>query len=139
MSTIWYSELSLGGIHHGDSKKIVLEKLGSPDRQDDLRQNKAPRMIYPGLTVWLGENGGSVIFLRSADAKYCTPSDICPGMSFERAKETYTSMKISTRDGDRLSAYFGSPLSFKLIFEVENDRVVAIGAGYLASFDVRPK
>lgn len=139
MRTIWPSELSLGGIHHGDSKRSVVEKLGDPDSQDDVRRVKAPRLIYPGLTVWLGENGDEVVFLRSTAEKYCTPAGICPGMPFERATAAYSSIQVSKREGNKLSAYFGSPMSYKLIFEVEDGRIKAIGAGYLALFDVKPE
>lgn len=138
MPTLWQSELALGGIHHGDSKASVLVKLGKPESQDDPKQFKTPRFIYSGLTVWFGEGGEDALFFRSTSAKYCTPSGICPGMSFERARAVYTTMKIYKRDGDKFSAYFGSPMSFKLTFDVERDTITAIGAGYLAMFDIRP-
>jgi hypothetical protein len=63
MSTIWETELALGGIHHGDSKKSVLERLGKPESIDDPTKFKFSNIVYPDLTVTLGEGGDGVIFV----------------------------------------------------------------------------
>lgn len=130
MSTIWETELALGGIHHADSTKSVLQRLGKPDSSDDPKNFKFSKITYPGLTVILGEGGDGVIFVLSSSAKYCTPSGICPGMRFSQAEAVYSTIHISERsEGDKFSAYFGSKLACRLTFEVEHDVIKSLGAG----------
>jgi len=130
MSTIWETELALGGIHHGDSKKSVLERLGKPESIDDPTKFKFSNIVYPDLTVTLGEGGDGVIFVRSSSPKYCTPSGICPGMPFSRAEAAYSSIHIlEYAKGDKFTAYFGSRLACRLTFEVEKSVIKSLGAG----------
>ena len=130
MSTIWETELALGGVHHGDSKKSVLQRLGKPDSIDDPRKFKFSTMAYPDLTITLGEGGDGVIFVRSSSSKYCTPSGICPGMLFSKAEAAYSSIHISERaEGGKFTAYFGSKLACRLTFEVEQGVIKSLGAG----------
>jgi len=132
MPTIWQTELALGGIHLGDSKKSILEKLGEPLSSDNPTEIKTPNATYPGLTVVFNEGGNTVGSIRSASPKYCTPSGVCPGMPFSKAQAAYSAIHILGRpDNKTFAAYFGSQQSCRLTFEVEQGLIKALGASCL--------
>ena len=103
-------ELSLGGVALGDTETSVLRKLGRPTRRTDTGDFLDIRLDYPGLTVWLGE-GRRVGEVLSTSKRHCTPSDICPGMSFARAKARYGTPLVSPRQGDAFIEYPSSESS----------------------------
>ncbi|HZI80481.1 MAG TPA: hypothetical protein VFD69_13260 [Vicinamibacterales bacterium] len=61
-----------------------MRRLGKPIREVVTGDALDPRFEYPGLEVAFGEGSG-VEHIRSADAKYCTSSGVCPGTSFANA------------------------------------------------------
>jgi len=127
MQSLWATELALGSIHYGDSKKSVLALLGKPSSESPANV-KDPESKYPGLTITFSENAEVRYVVSSSDA-YCTPSYVCPGMPFSRAQDSYGSIHILEASGDKVSAYFGSKLACKLTFEVQQGIIKSIGAG----------
>ncbi|MBN8884611.1 MAG: hypothetical protein J0I77_02715 [Rudaea sp.] len=129
---IFASELAIGGIHLGDSKKSVVEKYGEPSGADDPTKIKMPSATYAGLTIVFNEGGNTAGALVSTSPKYCTPSNVCPGMPFSKAKAAYSKIHIQNRLSDeRFSAYFGSSQACRLTFEVDHDLIKSLGASCL--------
>ena len=120
-------ELALGGIALGDTEAAVLRTLGQPRRTTDTGDFLNIRMDYPGLTVWLGE-GRRVGEVLSTSKKNCTPSGICPGMPFERAKGNYGPPLVAEREDGTFMEYPSSQSACWLQLAVSKGIVKSVRA-----------
>ncbi len=76
----------------GDSKKIVIEKLGKPDSvtlkhdRDSSGQNAGEFLQYKGLELFVANIGG-VSYMKAYNAKYESVYGIKVGMSYEKVSK----------------------------------------------------
>jgi len=81
------SELALGGIAIGQHERAVLHRLGAPLTRTDSGEGST--LTYAGLQVEVDAGDFGVYGVVSTDAKYCTPSKLCPGMSEAQVQHLY--------------------------------------------------
>ena len=120
-------ELSLGGVAIGDTEASVLRRLGQPVRRIDTGDFLDIQLEYDGLTVWLGEQHrvGEVL---SVSERHCTPSGVCPGMSFHQATKKYGQPLAASREDGAFMEYPSSGSSCWLQFAVEEGRIASVRA-----------
>ena len=120
-------ELSLGGVAIGDTEASVLRRLGQPVRRIDTDDVLDIRLEYDGLTVWLGEyrRVGEVL---SVSKRHCTPSGVCPGMSFHQAAKKYGQPLAASREDGAFMEYPSSGSSCWLQFAVVEGRIASVRA-----------
>ena len=120
-------ELSLGGVAIGDTEASALRRLGQPVRRIDTGDVLDIRLEYDGLTVWLGEQRrvGEVL---SVSKRHCTPSGVCPGMSFDQATKKYGQTLAASREDGAFMEYPSSGSSCWLQFAVDEGKIASVRA-----------
>jgi len=96
-------ELVIGGIAIGQHERAVVQRFGVPLSRRDSDEGSA--LIYPGLQVEVGAGDFGVYEVVSTDAKYCTPSNLCPGMSEVEVQRLYGRPVIAVRETGRFLEY----------------------------------
>lgn len=120
-------ELSLGGVAIGDTEAAVLRRLGQPVRRIDTGDVLDTQLEYEGLTVWLGE-WQRVVEVLSVSKRHCTPSGVCPGMSFAQARKKYRQPLAASREDGDFMEYTSAGSSCWLQFAVDKGRIASVRA-----------
>ena len=97
------SELVLGGIAMGQHERTVMQRLGAPLSRTD--SDEGFTLAYAGLHVDVGAGDFGVHEVVSTNAKYCTPSMLCPGMSEAQVQHLYGKPVLVQRATGRFLEY----------------------------------
>jgi hypothetical protein len=97
------SELVIGGITIGQNERTVIHRLGAPMSRAD--SDEGSTLTYAGLQVEVGAGDFGVYGVVSTNAKYCTPSKLCPGMSEAQLQRLYGKPVIAERETGRFLEY----------------------------------
>jgi len=100
------SELVIGGISIGEHERNVKQRLGAPRSRTD--SGEGFRLAYAGLKVEVGAGDYGVYEIVSTNAKYCTPSKLCPGMSEAHARRLYGEPVMAERETGSFLEYYPS-------------------------------
>jgi hypothetical protein len=103
--TVPDAALSLGGISLGDTESAVIAELGRPTSRRGTGDFLNVELVFPGLTVWLGE-GGRVGEILSTGPEHCTPQGVCPGQPFELVEALYGTPLVAVREDGRYMEYY---------------------------------
>ena len=97
------SELVIGGIAIGQHERTVIQRLGAPLSRTD--SDEGSTLTYAGLQVEVGAGDFGVYGVLSTNAKYCTPSKLCPGMSEAQVQRLYGKPVMAERETGRFLEY----------------------------------
>ena len=97
------SELVIGGIEIGQHERTVMQRLGAPLSRTS--SDEGFTLTYAGLHVEVGAGDFGVYDVVSTDAKYCTPSKLCPGMSEAQVRHLYGKPMLARRETGRFLEY----------------------------------
>ena len=90
--------LVIGGIAIGDDETSVTAALGKPNQRTEAPDHFLPiTLSYPGLVISLDEQGVGGIL--STSKEFCTPANVCPGMTYAQVRETYGPSEPYERGG----------------------------------------
>ena len=97
------SELVIGGIAIGQHERAVIQHLGMPLSRTGSDEGSA--LTYAGLQVEVSTGDFGVYDVVSTDARYCTPSKLCPGMSEAEVQHLYGRPVMAEREAGRFLEY----------------------------------
>ncbi len=97
------SELVIGGIAIGQHERTVMQRLGAPLSRTESGEGST--LTYAGLHVEVGAGDFGVYELVSTNARYCTPSKLCPGMSEAQVQSLYGKPVMVERETGRFLEY----------------------------------
>ncbi|RYD84378.1 MAG: hypothetical protein EOP84_05660 [Verrucomicrobiaceae bacterium] len=118
------TEVSLSGIHIGDSTSLVERKLGHP-----LRISNQPDYLnlhYRYKDIIVSFSDGVVAGLFTTSARSCTPKRLCVGDSTKRMRELYGEPLEADRETGRYHEYYGTDLACWLQIPATSDRITSI-------------
>lgn len=131
--TIFNQKLALGGVAIGNTEQSVLTKLGKPIRKTN--NGEGIQLDYKGLTIWIGwfEEAKPgvprrVYELFSTSKQYCTPSGVCPGLTFEKVKTKLGEPLVADREEGRFVEYPSSESPCWLQISVKTGKIHSIRA-----------
>ena len=101
-------EVSLSGIHVGESTSQVTRKLGQPLRIYDQPDYLNLHYKYKDLTVSFSD--GVVAGLNTKSRRSCTPKKLCVGDSIDRMRKLYGEPITTDRETGRYYEYYGIDL-----------------------------
>lgn len=102
--SILVSDLVIGGISIGQHEREVKLRLGAPQSRTDSGEGFT--LAYAGLKVEVGVRDYGVLEVVSTNAKYCTPSKLCPGMSEAHVRRLYGEPVMAERETGSFLEYY---------------------------------
>ncbi len=97
------SELAIAGVAIGQHESTVIKRLGAPLSRTD--SGEGVTLAYTGLRVEVGAGDFGVVEVVSTNAKYCTPSKLCSGMSEASMQRLYGKPLSGQGETGRLLEY----------------------------------